>query len=60
MSDTDQLLARIAAALEAMVPLARGSTDWLAAPAFVWDGNARPVPSISAPSLGLLKGIDAQ
>ena len=60
MSDTEPMLARIAAALEAMVPLGRGSADWLTAPAYVWDGSARPVAAISAPSLGLLKGIDAQ
>ena len=60
MSDTEPMLARIAAALEAMVPGARGSTDWLAAPAYVWDGSARPVHTISAPPLDLLKGIDAQ
>ncbi len=60
MSDTEPMLARIAAALEAMVPLAPSSADWLAAPAYVWDGNARPVAAITAPSLDLLKGIDAQ
>ena len=60
MSDTGPMLARIAAALEAMVPGVRGSTDWLAAPAYVWDGSARAVDKISAPPLGLLKGIDAQ
>ena len=60
MSDARIELARIAAALEAMAPDAFGSTDWLAAPAYVWDGSARPVHAISAPPLGLLKGIDAQ
>ena len=60
MSDTGSMLARIAAALEAMVPGAGGSTDWLAAPAYVWDGSARAVHTISAPPLDLLKGIDAQ
>ena len=60
MSDTEPMLARIAAALEAMAPGAFGSTDWLAAPAYVWDGSARLVRTISAPPLDLLKGIDAQ
>ena len=60
MSDTGSMLARIAAALEAMVPGAGGSTDWLAAPAYIWDGSARAVHAISAPPLDLLKGIDAQ
>ena len=60
MSDAEPVLARIAAALEAMAPGAFGSTDWLAAPAYVWDGSARAVHTISAPPLDLLKGIDAQ
>ena len=60
MSGADPVLARIAAALEAMVPAANSSADWLAAPAYVWDGSARAVAAISAPPLGLLKGIDAQ
>ena len=60
MSDAEPVLARIAAALEAMLPATLGSTDWLTAPAYVWDGSARAVPSISAPPLALLKGIDAQ
>ena len=60
MSDADPVLARIAAALEAMVPAANSCADWLAAPAYVWDGTARTVAAISAPPLGLLKGIDAQ
>ena len=60
MSETEQLLTRIAAALEALVPARGAATDWLSAPAYVWDGTARPVPAIKAPSLDLLKGIDAQ
>ena len=60
MSGADPVLARIAAALEAMVPAANSGTDWLAAPAYVWDGTARAVAAISAPPLGLLKGIDDQ
>ena len=60
MSGSERELARIAAALEAMVPCPSLSADWLAAPAYVWDGNAHPVAAIAAPSLALLKAIDAQ
>jgi len=60
MSDAEQHLARIAAALEALVPRPADHADWHAAPAYVWDGSARPVPEIKAPPLALLKGIDAQ
>lgn len=35
--------------------------NWDLAPAFVWDGAAaRAVPTLKAPPLGLLRGIDAQ
>ena len=60
MSETEQLLARIAAALEGLAPQTGDAADWLAAPAFVWDGTARTVAEIKAPALALLKGIDAQ
>ena len=60
MSETEQLLTRIAAALEALVPGRGAATDWLSSPAYVWDGTARPVTAIKAPPLALLKGIDAQ
>jgi predicted AAA+ superfamily ATPase len=53
-------LARIAAALERLVPHGAPAFDWSRAPAYVWDGAARTVAAISAPLLGLLKGIDAQ
>ncbi len=37
------------------------SADWLACPAYVWDeAGSRSVARIDAPSLELLKGIDAQ
>ena len=37
------------------------ATDWLCAPAYVWEGTgARPVARIEAPRLELLKGIDRQ
>ena len=60
MSESEQLLARIAAALEALIPGPDRATDWQAAPAYVWDGIARPVSRTEAPPLDLLKGIDAQ
>jgi predicted AAA+ superfamily ATPase len=54
-------MARIAAALERLVPAARQATDWSNAPAYVWEGTAaRPVNQLHAPALDLLRGIDAQ
>ncbi|MBS0255489.1 MAG: DUF815 domain-containing protein [Proteobacteria bacterium] len=61
MADQGDPLARIAAALERIAPAAHGAADWLAAPAYVWDGaGARAVARIEAPQLTLLRGIDAQ
>lgn len=60
MSENGAILTRIADALERLAPPAQEQTDWLSAPAYVWDGTARPVPRLQAPELGLLKGIDAQ
>ena len=60
MSRDDDLLARIAAALERLAPAEPAETDWLGSAAYVWDGSARPVRAIAAPPLALLKGIDAQ
>lgn len=61
MSDRNNILARIARALEGMVPSAAPPADWTACPAYVWDGaGARPVERIEAPALDLLRGIDAQ
>jgi uncharacterized protein len=57
MSDA---LARIAAALERLAPAEPAATDWLSAPAYVWQGAPRPVATLQAPALALLKGIDAQ
>lgn len=35
--------------------------DWLSAPAYVWSaGEIRAVPSLTAPALDLLKGVDRQ
>ena len=60
MSHDEDLLARIATALERIAPPAPAAIDWLSAPAYVWDGRVRSVAAISAPPLALLKGIDAQ
>jgi uncharacterized protein len=57
----DDPLHRIAAALERLSPGHGPAGSWLEAPAYVWDGRAaRPVASIQAPPLSLLRGIDAQ
>jgi len=57
----DPALARIAAALERLVPPAPPAVDWQASPAYVWDRKgARAVPVLAAPPLDLLRGIDAQ
>ena len=61
MSGSNDLLARIADALERLAPERTALTDWLAHPAYVWDGaSVRAVAQILAPPLELLRGIDAQ
>ena len=60
MRASEDLLARIAAALERLAPADAAPTDWLAHPAYVWDGKARAVTQVEAPRLTLLRGIDAQ
>jgi predicted AAA+ superfamily ATPase len=61
MSDTDELLARIAAALERLAPAEAPGTDWLGFPAYVWTGSVgRGVARLEAPELGVLRGIDLQ
>ena len=60
-TDQGDSLARIADALERLAPKPAPAADWLAAPAFVWEGSAaRRVPVLLAPPLALLQGIDAQ
>jgi hypothetical protein len=60
MSEKRELLARIAEALERLAPPS-AETDWLAHPAYVWDGTAaRALDAIEAPKLELLGGIEAQ
>jgi predicted AAA+ superfamily ATPase len=61
MDDKDELLARIAAALERLAPAETPGTDWLTCPAYVWAGStARGVGRLEAPRLELLRGIDLQ
>ena len=61
MTTADDLLARIAGALERLAPRDAAAQDWLRHPAYVWQGqSARAVLKIEAPALGLLRGIDAQ
>ncbi len=61
MTASDDLLLRIATALERLAPQAEAATDWLTSPAYVWAGRAgRPVAAIDAPGLALLQGIERQ
>jgi predicted AAA+ superfamily ATPase len=61
MTGPDDLLPRIAAALERLAPQAEPETDWLSSPAYVWTGHgARGVAAIDAPGLDLLRGIERQ
>ncbi|MBU7579405.1 MAG: DUF815 domain-containing protein, partial [Porphyrobacter sp.] len=54
-------LERIAAALERLVPPAIPPTNWLNAPAYLWDGDkAQALPVLDALALEALHGIDAQ
>ncbi|MFM6831547.1 MAG: DUF815 domain-containing protein [Novosphingobium sp.] len=58
---SEVLLARIADALERLAPAPMQPADWYGFPAYVWDGSAgRGIPSLDAPSLGLMQGIDKQ
>ncbi|WP_068070820.1 ATP-binding protein [Novosphingobium lentum] len=59
--DQGDPLARIAAALERIAPPPVAPVDWLAHPAYVWDGSsARGVARLDAPPLALMQGIAAQ
>jgi len=61
MADQHELLARIAEALERLVPPPSSTIDWQAYPAYLWQGDgARPIARIDAPRLDLLLGIDDQ
>jgi predicted AAA+ superfamily ATPase len=60
MTDPSRLLQDVLAALGDPRPRS-SSTDWAAAPAYVWAGSdARAVAAIDAPRLDLLAGIDRQ
>lgn len=53
-------LARIADALERISP-PPAPVDWMAYPAYVWDGRgALAIPALAAPALPLLRGVDRQ
>jgi predicted AAA+ superfamily ATPase len=61
MTSEGPLLERIALALEQLAPAPPAVADWLAAPAYVWDGaSARQVERLEAPALALLRGVDQQ
>jgi hypothetical protein len=56
-----QALARIAAALEQLVPCSQDKPDFTVADAFVWHPASRrlaPVPRVNRVEMSLLKGID--
>jgi predicted AAA+ superfamily ATPase len=60
---TDALLARIAAALERLVPAAQAEPDLDVADAFVWRAERaalEPVEAVNRVDLSLLKGIERQ
>lgn len=62
-SKTDALLARIADALERMVPATLSEPDLDTADAFVWHaelGSLEPISAVNRVDLGLLKGIEPQ
>ena len=61
MTDSDDLLARIATALERLAPPPVQVADWTGHPAYVWSAQgAQAVPELKAVPLDRLRGIDAQ
>jgi predicted AAA+ superfamily ATPase len=61
IDQTQDLLSRIAGALERLAPPPPPPVDWLAHPAYVWLGQtARAVDRLEAPQLARMRGIDAQ
>jgi predicted AAA+ superfamily ATPase len=59
--DQGEPLARIADALERLAPPRLARADWLAHPAYVWDGaGSRGIAELEAPALSLMQGIEAQ
>ncbi len=60
---TDDLLRRIAEALERLAPAVPVKLDLTSSPAFLWDGGLgkfQPVPHVSRLPITLLRGIDVQ
>lgn len=58
---TDELLTRIANALERLAPAPHAEADLAAYPAYVWNGSAaQAVESFAPASFALLSGIDEQ
>lgn len=61
MVDINDLLARIAAALERLAPPPHTQPDWLAYPGYVLHlQGIRPISQLHAPDLSLLQGIQTQ
>ncbi len=61
MTDQIAILRRIADALDRLAPPVPAAIDWMVHPAYVWQGaTTRAVPVLEAPSLDLIRGIDAQ
>lgn len=61
MSTRRDLLERIASALERIAPTVVPTTDWMSAPAYLWDGaDGHPVDEFDALPIGTLCGIEAQ
>lgn len=57
----DQVLRRIATALERLAPPTKAPTDFTVADAFIWQpagGRLIPVPKVNRVGMSLLKGID--
>src|SRR3546814_18182108 len=58
---TDELLSRIADALDRLAPAPPPPADLSAAPAYIWDGaTIQPVAAFAPVPYELLTGIDAQ
>ncbi|MFN3990254.1 MAG: DUF815 domain-containing protein [Erythrobacter sp.] len=61
MSEESAVWGRIAAALERLAPPPPEPTDWLAAPAYWWDGESvRAIPALATLPLAKLIGIEPQ
>src|SRR5712691_10452385 len=59
--DIENMLARVAGALERLAPAAPAAADFTVADAFVWHPGGRrliPVPRVNRVDMALLRGID--